>query len=323
MLRSFRAPGRVNLIGEHTDYAGGLVLPAAIDRFVTVTGEEADGVELQSEGAPAGWERYVEAVVEEVVAATGLRGRITSDLPIGAGLASSAALEVAVAVALCGVAGREIEPLELAEACRRAEERAVGVPCGIMDQAASLLGRAGHAVLLDCSTLEHRLVRLPADLALVVIHSGIERRLEDAPYAQRRAELEAGHPLRVRHVESENKRVLAVAEALEADDRAALGRLFREGHASLRDDFEVSTPELDLLVDLAYEADAVAARLTGAGFGGAIVVLADVEAAEPLGAEVTARYADRTGRTGRVLVCLAADGAAEVDPGYTEPPERP
>jgi galactokinase len=192
-----------------------------------------------------------------------------------------------------------------------------------MDQAASLLGRADHAVLLDCSTLEHRLVRLPADLALVVVHSGIERRLEDAPYAQRRAELEAGNPRRVRHVESENERVRAVANAFERDDRAALGRHFREGHESLRDDFEVSTPELDLLVELAYESGAVAARLTGAGFGGAIVVLADVERADSLGADVIARYADRTGLKGRALVCRAADGAAEVDRGYTENPERP
>jgi galactokinase len=321
-----RAPGRVNLIGEHTDYAGGLVLPAAIDRAVTVTGvrartirltsdREAEPVELEADGSSeaAGWGRYVSAVAAELDTlgrpAIGLAGRVGSDLPSGIGLASSAALEVAVALALCEVARFALEPLELAEACRRAEERAVGVPCGIMDQAASLLARAGHALLLDCSTLEHRHVPTPAGLALIVIHSGVERTLESSAYAQRRAEVEAGDERRLRHVRSENERVRGAVVALEADDRAALGRLFRASHDSLRDDFEVSTPELDLLVELAYEEGAIAARLTGAGFGGAILALAAGRDTEVLGVGVAARYEASTGRKAQVLVSRPADGA--------------
>jgi galactokinase len=326
-VRTFRAPGRVNLIGEHTDYAGGLVLPAAIDRAVTVTGEPAEVIRLRSGrdprpvevradggGSATGWGRYVAAVAAELDALgrppVGFAGRVASDLPSGSGLASSAALEVAVACALCGTAEFAVEPLELADACRRAEERAVGVPCGVMDQAASLLGRAGHALLLDCSTLEHRHVPIPAELALVVIHSGVERTLASSAYAQRRAEVEAGDERRLRHVRSENERVLAVADALEADDRPALGRLFRAGHESLRDDFEVSTPELDLLVDLAYDEGVVGARLTGAGFGGAILALAEISDAEALGVRVASRYRPRSGLEAQVLVCHAAEGAA-------------
>lgn len=327
MALSFRAPGRVNLIGEHTDYAGGLVLPVAIDRSVTVSGAPAEDIRLTSDEAQPGWQRYVDAVVHELAELgrppAGFHGRVSSDLPIGAGLASSAALEVGVALALCAVAELALEPLALAEACRRAEERAVGVPCGIMDQAVSLLGRADHAVLLDCGSLEHRLVPLPRGLVLVVVHSGIERRLEESGYAQRRTELEAGHPRRRRHFESENERVREVVAALERDDRAALGRLFADGHASLRDDFEVSTPELDLLVELAYDAGAVAARMTGAGFGGSIVALAGADRAEAIAADVAQRYEEKTGRRAGPLVTHAADGAAEIDPGYTGPPERP
>jgi galactokinase len=327
VARSFRAPGRVNLIGEHTDYAGGLVLPAAIDRAVTVTGEPADVIRLVSgrdpepvelgadgSGSAEGWGRYVSAVAGELDTLgrpqVGFDGRVTSDLPDEIGLSSSAALEVAVARALCDAAGFELEPLELADACRRAEERAVGVPCGLMDQAASLLGRAGHALLLDCATLEHRHVPIPTELVLVVIHSGVERSLESSEYAQRRAEVGAGDARRLRHVSSENERVLAVVDALEAGDRAALGRLFRAGHESLRDDFEVSTPELDLLVELAYAEGSIAARLTGAGFGGAIVALAEAAGAHALGTRVAGRYWARTSLQAQVLVCRAADGAA-------------
>jgi galactokinase len=265
------APGRVNLIGEHTDYAGGLVLPVAIDRFATVTGHRAETFGVESELAAA--------VAAELGLDVGFEGRIESTIPAGAGLASSAAVEVAVAGALCEAAGVRLEPLELAEHCRRAEERATGVPCGLMDQAAAVLGSAGHALLLDCGDLSYEHVELP-EVELVVLDSGIRRRLEDGRYAQRRAEVEAGEPARVRHVETENERVRSAVDALRSGDLPELGRILVAGHESLRDDFEVSLPELDALVEAALAAGAYGARLTGAGFGGCVLALAAPDRAQ-------------------------------------------
>jgi galactokinase len=279
MSSSVWAPGRVNLIGEHTDYSGGLVLPVAIQLGITLTFERADRIALESGDGTHGWERYVTAVADELHAlgrpSVGIEGRVEADLPQGAGLGSSGALEVAVALALCEAAGFELEPMQLALACRRAEQRAVGVPSGILDQAASLLARDGSALLLDCGTLEHRWVPFPDDIALLVLDSGERHTLESSGYADRRRELEAGQPPRVRHVESENERVRAAVAALEAGDVAALGPLFAASHASLRDDYEVSTPALDVLVQAALDAGAFAARMTGGGFGGSIVALAE------------------------------------------------
>jgi galactokinase len=359
-LRQYLAPARVNLIGEHTDYSGGFVLPAAIDRGISLAARASGGVvRLDSAAHPgtveipagggghaSGWGRYVAAVVEELALAgrpaAGLDGHLTTDIPAGGGLSSSAALEVVLATALCDVAEFTLEPLELALLCQRAELRAVGVPCGIMDQSASILGRAHQAVLLDCASLAFRHVPLPPGVALVIIQSGVERQLETTGYAQRRGELEAGIAAiggslrevgpddldrrlagvaeiparRVRHVVEENARVLAVEAALtraEGPDAEALGRLFAEGHASLRDLFEVSLPELDLLVALAGEEGAIAARMTGGGFGGAIVVLAWAEAAEALGQRVAERYAAQArGRRATPFVCAAAEGARRV-----------
>lgn len=283
------APGRVNLIGEHTDYAGGLVLPIAIQLGITLEVEEV-GCELSLRSdRSAGWERYVEAVEAELAALgrpdVGFRGTLSSTLPVGAGLSSSAALTVAVALALCAVAEWELPPLELADACRRAEQRAVGVPVGILDPAASLLGRDDHALLLDCSSLEHRWVRVPREAAFVVLDSGVARTLEHSAYAERRAELEAGVPARVRHVRTENERVTAFVEALGRCDLAAAGELLLASHASLRDDFEVSTPELDALVDSACSAGAYGARLVGGGFGGSVLALVDRDGARGFVAE--------------------------------------
>ncbi|HZR96421.1 MAG TPA: galactokinase family protein [Gaiellaceae bacterium] len=305
-MRTFFAPGRVNLIGEYTDLVGGLVLPAAIDRGIRLECEPADRTELSTSEDVEGWQRYVDAVAAELRELgrpeVAVRGALSSTLPIGAGLSSSAALEVVVGLALCAVAGFELEPLELAKALRRAEHRAVGVPSGIMDQAASLLGRAGHALLLDTSTLSYEHVPLPAELAIAIVDSGVERRLEGTGYATRKRELEEGHPKRLRHVETENERVRAVVAALRADDRPELGRLFRAGHESLRDDLEVTTPELDDLVERAYALGAVAARMTGGGFGGAVVALVESEHADS--------FVDRFERA---FVTHAADGAREVD----------
>src|SRR5262245_36291778 len=346
------APGRVNLIGEHTDYSGGLVLPAAIQFGITLRASAAAGnVRLDSPrfgpgesfdadgGGPpaAGWARYGQGVAAALATLgrppVGLVGRVESDLLPGAGLSSSAALEVAIALALCAVAGFELEPLELALACQRAELRAVGVPCGILDQAACLLGRAGTALLLDCGTLVHRHVELPAQAGLVVVDSGVERSLETSAYAERRTELERAMRLvgaerstevgladldgldhvslrRLRHVVTENGRVRAFVTALEAGELDTAGTLLRESHASLRDDYEVSIGELDLLVDLATGAGAYGARLLGGGFGGAILALVDAARADDVGTRIAAAYAARTGRETVPLVAVPSAGAS-------------
>lgn len=295
MALTFWAPGRVNLIGEHTDYSGGLVLPVAIDLGIELAATPAERISLVSEGEAVkleadgtgdaqGWGRYVAAVALELAGlgrpAVGLEGVVEADLPRGAGLGSSGALEVVVALALCAAADFDLQPLELAQACQRAERRAVGVPSGILDQAASLLGRDGQALLLDCGTLERRWIDLPPELGILVVDSGERHSLESSGYADRRAELEAGDPRRVRHVAGENERVLELVKALERNDVQALGSLFLESHASLRDDYEVSTHTLDAVVAAALEAGALGARMTGGGFGGSIVALAERENAD-------------------------------------------
>jgi galactokinase len=324
----YHAPGRVNLIGEHTDYAGGLVLLVAIDRGVTVTCEPAGRIRLRSTADPArveGFGRYVEALAAELeadgITPAGIDGRIDADLPVGAGLASSAALLVAVGLALLDAAGAELDPMRLADACRRAEERAVGVPCGIMDQAVAILAEPGCALLLDCGSLAHRQVSLPAGLGLVVADSRTPRRLADTGYATRRAELEralagdldATTSRRLRHFHSENARVEAAAAALEAGDVDALGAILAAGHASLRDDYEVSTPELDLLVALALGAGAWAARMTGGGFGGAIVALAPEERCPAIAAAVADGYREAAGIVTEPIVARSAGGAGRLD----------
>ncbi len=359
---SILAPGRVNLIGEHTDHSGGLVLPVAVDRGVTVQWRpDAEVIRLRSAAFPetvvelaadgtsahglAGWGRYAAAVAalltERGRPAVGLDGWVTSTLPIGAGLSSSAGLTVAVGLALCRAACFELSQLQLAHVCREAEYRAVGVPVGLMDPAVCLLARRGHALLLDCASDEHRLIPLPESLAVVVLDSGVRHQLEHSGYATRRAELEralvalkgAGPSQvsveeaeaaarvanvdeiairRLRHVVSENERVRACVRMLESPhgpDRRALGSLFHAAHASLRDDFEVSTPEIDSLVELAYDHGALAARLTGGGFGGSVVALAIVGEAEAFTTEVTQAYVARTGRDGTGFVCETADAA--------------
>ncbi|MFA9432238.1 galactokinase [Egicoccus sp. AB-alg2] len=318
-MTRFLAPGRANLIGEHTDHTDGLVLPVAIDRGVTLEADlggdrivlrsaDADGeVDVAADGSETpteGWGRFVAAVAAELAEAgcapVGMHGELHSDLPQGAGLSSSAALEVVLATALADAAEFDCPPLELAALCRRAERRAVGVPSGIMDQAASILGRADHAVLLDCGTLEYRHVPLPTDHVLLVADSGVRRQLETSGYAARSEELAAALPVldgrnpstvgveeldelladlpevparRLRHVVTENERVRQTEAALREGRLDDLAVLFAAGHASLRDDYQVTIPELDRLVELARDGGATAARMTGGGFGGAIIAL--------------------------------------------------
>jgi galactokinase len=365
-LRVVRAPGRVNLIGEHTDYNDGFVLPAAIglethiaflrtdDRRVELvldaSGARA-GFELDAIGVPVGdWIDYAAGTAVELQAAgaslSGLRGVVSGTLPISAGLSSSAALEVAVALALLeppDPAAHGLGGLALARLAQRAENRFVGVQCGLMDQFAVTMGRADHALFLDCRTLDWRPVPLALDdHALVVLHTGSERRLEASAYNARRvqceravAEIAGDHPQvralrdvdgpmlaaaasrldpethrRCRHVVEENARVLAAVAALASGDLGTLGRLFAESHASLRDLYEVSSPELDALVEIATAVDGVAAaRMTGAGFGGATINIVHRDAVAPLRAAVNAEYPARTDLFPAVYVVEPVDGA--------------
>jgi galactokinase len=346
--RGFRAPGRVNLMGDHTDYYEGLVLPLAIElECVVASSRNEDGrVRVRSldeepavevggdgadEGAPPGWGRYVAGVVRALAERgrepAGIDAVLASSVPPGSGLSSSAALEVALALALCDAAGLDLDATELALACQRAEHLATGVPSGIMDQLAATSGAEGHALLIDCRSLEHERVPMPEGLEVLVVHSGKDRELEDTPYAERRAageaiasalgldslrdatlEQVADEPI-ARHVVTENERVRRTAAALATGDRAALAELFTASHRSLRDDYRVSTPELDLLVAALIEAGAVGARLTGAGFGGAVVALCEAGAAEAVAHAAAERYAAETGIEPASWVTRAAAAA--------------
>jgi galactokinase len=291
-----RAPGRVNLIGEHVDYLGGVVLPAAIDRYTEVTGEPADEWSIQS--AVAGGLAYVRAVGEELGAGPQAVA-VRSDLPPAAGISSSAALLVAVAAGL----RPRMDGREAALACQRAEQRATGVQVGVMDQFASALGRRGHALLLDCATLEYEAVPFPDELVIAVIDSGEHRSLASTPYNQRRREAEAGDVRRRRHVESEIARVHAFVQAMRRRDFERMGALMKESHRSLRDDFEVSTPTVDALVEEAWAVPGcLGARIMGAGFGGSVIALV----------ERGHQYAFVAAIRRPIILCATADGAFAV-----------
>jgi galactokinase len=365
-----RAPGRVNLIGEHVDYNGGLVLPVAIDRSAWIAAarseEEATTVEAVDLGAnvrfapgrlasktdagggrlPA-WACYPAAVAwvlgEHGLAATTVDAVLASDVPIGAGLSSSAAVEVAFAKMWHALGGGRASDLDLARFCQQAENAYVGVACGLMDPFTSLHGRRGHALLLDCRSFEWKTVRLPADTAIVISDTRVRRELAASEFNLRRqqceqavailrralpgartlrdvsrAELERlGSELppllfrRARHVVEEIARVQEVIPDVERGNTAALGRAMTAAHRSGRDLYEVSCRELDVLVESAVRIDGCyGARLTGAGFGGCTVSLVDVGCADRFSTELSRAYLAETGRTPEIWICAAEDGAS-------------
>jgi galactokinase len=359
-----RAPGRVNLIGEHTDYNDGFVLPAAIEREVLIAlGPQDEGMTVmrsldyphevefelrdieRAEDDP--WGNYVRAVAwalqDAGIEISGFHGVGQGDVPIGSGLSSSAALEVAVALAYQAVSGFEMDGATMAKVCQRAENGFVGVNCGIMDQFVSRLAQKDHALLIDCRSLEYRPVPFPAQGAKIVIADTRKRRgLVDSEYNARRSECEEAVRIlsqslpgiralrdvtveqfeslkdrlpetarrRARHVITENERALAATDALTSGDLETFGRLMNASHVSLRDDYEVSCKELDVMAELAWETPGVlGSRMTGAGFGGCTVSLVRDDAVECFCRTVPAQYQERTGLEPSLYVTEAAAGA--------------
>lgn len=352
-----RAPGRVNLIGEHTDYNDGFVLPMAIERAVWIAlrprgdgevrvhsldfGEDAAfALDPLERGGPA-WSEYLRATAWALAQAghrlQGWEGVMASDVPIGAGLSSSAALELATARAFAAVSSVDWDPAAMAKLAQLAENRWVGVNCGIMDQMISASGEEGHAVLIDCRSLETRSVPLPGGTVVVILDTATRRGLVDSAYNERRAQCEAAaahfgasalrdvsaeafveriHELdevtvrRARHVITENDRTRAAAEVMSRGDAWRLGALMNVSHLSLRMDFEVSSPALDTMVEIAQaHPGCFGARMTGAGFGGCAVALVDRAASDAFVRDVAAEYARRTGLAPQVYVTGAAAGA--------------
>lgn len=374
--RIYQAPGRVNLIGEHTDYNDGFVMPAAIgfytrasvaprhDRKLVIHSENySEQVEFDLDHLPATgaghWSDYVIGVVKMLERSGkklgGANLLVDGDVPLGAGLSSSASIEVAVGYALLDLADHALDRTEIGQTkidrtklallCQQAENDFVGARCGIMDQFVASHGKRGHALLLDCRSLEYRQLPLPGDAALAICNTMVKHSHAKGEYNQRRAECEAGvrvlskylpnaralrdvtpedleaygHELpdivmrRCRHVIGENARVLQAAGALELGDLQAFGNLMRQSHRSLRDDFEVSCAELDLMVELAEQAEGVyGTRMTGGGFGGCTIALVRAGCVEAFKRTVHEGYERSTGCKPEIYVCSAADGVGQV-----------
>jgi galactokinase len=362
----YRAPGRVNLIGEHTDHNEGFVMPMAIDfstwvaiapragRQIALRSENlVDAVEFdldQPETHGAGhWSDYSRGVALVLERAGyrlhGAHLLVQSEVPIGSGLSSSAAIEVATGLALLDNSGLTVAGPELARLCQQAENEFVGIRCGLMDQFISCMGQTGKALLLDCRSLEYRLLPLPDEVSVVVCNTMVKHELASSAYNARRADCEAGVRFiaavspevkslrdvniealerfgpelseqiyrRCRHVVTENARVLAAAAALERRDMTAFGEFMRESHRSLRDDYEVSCAELDLMADLGNETEGVyGARMMGGGFGGCTVNLVEKRSVEHFRARVASGYEEGTGQAPEIYVCEAAQGAERV-----------
>ncbi|NUT08979.1 MAG: galactokinase [Nonomuraea sp.] len=351
----WRAPGRVNLIGEHTDYNDGFVLPFAVPWGVSAavtprTDQTIRLLSLQSPGAPielstreeaTGWARYavgVLAMLGDRVAGADIA--VDGDVPQGAGLSSSAALEVAVASALDDVHGLGLNPMEIALLSQKAENDFVGMPCGIMDQAASALCEEGHALFLDCRSLASR--NIPLDLAaeglsMLIIDTQVHHEHAGGEYAKRRAECESAarklgvealrdvtdlaaaldrlqgdERKRVMHVVTENHRVEALIGLLRAGKVSEIGALLNASHLSLRDQYEVSSPELDVAVEAAFRGGARGARMTGGGFGGSAIALVPVDRLDGVQESVSAAYAERGFQAPRFLPAVPAKGAHKI-----------
>ena len=364
--RTFRAPGRVNLIGEHTDYNDGFVLPVSIDfhTWASVTPLESRKLQIRSENFDEEvevdlddpnitrrkhWSDYPIGVAVNLERTgyrlRGARLEIRGEVPIGSGLSSSAAIEVATACALTAISEFEIDKRELALLCRRAENEFVGARVGIMDQFVSLFGQEQKALLLDCRSLDFRLLPLPDNVRLIICNTMVKHALASSAYNERREQCEAGVKVlarhfpdivalrdatleqldqvkselpeviyrRCRHVITENARVLAAGEALEHSDLNQFGSLMAESHRSLRDDYEVSSKELDLMADFARRVEGVyGARMTGGGFGGCTVNLVAVEHADEFRERVAQWYEEAMKIKPEVYVCMPSNGAEEV-----------
>ena len=352
-----RAPGRVNIIGEHTDYNDGFVLPAAIERETCIIASpRPDGIvrlaalDLGRETSfdladvqpsrEQTWSNYVRGVAAGLLAAgfpvTGLDGMMSGDVPIGAGLSSSAAVEMAAVQAFSAAGGFTVPPAQAAVIGQKAEHRFVGTKCGLMDQLASALGQAGHVLLIDCRALNCRPVPTPAGATILIADTAVRRQLAASAYNERRGQCEAaaaalGVPAlrdatlsmlaqvampelvarRARHVIAENDRVLETVAALQQGDLQQVGRLMAASHASLRDLYQVSSLELDTMVELLQaQPGCYGARLTGAGFGGCAVALMDAGAVAAAIPAVSEAYRSRTGLTPALYSTTAAAGAS-------------
>ena len=361
--RIYRAPGRVNLIGEHTDYNEGFVMPAAINfsTFVAITKrddqvlkihsdifkEEAE-IDLAQDATPGRkhWSDYPLGVAIKLKEAghniSGANLLVHGEVPLGSGLSSSAAIEVSTGLALLDISGVKIDRLKLAKICQKAENEFVGARTGLMDQFIACFGKADHAVMLDCRSLESRALPLPDDVKLVVCNTMVKHELASSEYNARREQCEEGVRIlsqhlpsvnslrdvapddverfraelgevvfkRCLHVTAENYRVLKAADALRDRDLKTFGKLMYESHQSLRDDYEVSCKELDVMVDLAKPIEGVfGARMTGGGFGGCTINLVDVDAVDEFTQTIKNGYAEATGKHAEVYVCSTADGA--------------
>lgn len=359
----------MNLIGEHTDYNDGFVLPVAIgfccwvagarrsDRKLVVHSEnfnETVEARLDSLAPPSKkhWANYplgvAWALEQSGKRLSGADLLIAGEVPLGAGLSSSAAVEVAVGLALLSQTGHEVDRTELAKLCQRAENEFVGARCGIMDQFVSCHGRAGHALLLDCRSLEFELVKLPVEVQLVIFNTMVKHEIGSGEYNTRRAECEEGvrklqsvlpgiralrdvtlaqleeHQglleqkvfSRSRHVITENERVAKAVEAFKRGDLATLGPLMRDSHRSLRDDYQVSCGELDLMTEIAVaQRGVIGARMTGGGFGGCTINLVKASVVDEFKRQVSAQYFEKTGLSPEIYVSSASEGARQMDAG--------
>ncbi|MDP8242732.1 MAG: galactokinase [Candidatus Hinthialibacter antarcticus] len=364
-----QAPGRVEILGNHTDYNGGHVLTVAIDRTIAIAGSRNDSdvvrvfsnvigemtefpIHSLKHDDASPWTDYVKGVADQVqklgVTLGGFDAVICGDLPIGAGVSSSAALETSTALLLKALFPYDIEPMELAQLCRRAENEFVGMPCGLLDQFTSTFGKDNAMLWLDCDTLEHEAFVMPTPAPKIVLcHSGVKHKLVEGEYKSRRDQcVEAARVLgektgksprflrdityeeflqyqselkpvvqrRAQHIMEENRRVLAGVEALKSGDLVQLGKCIFESHASSRDLFENTCPELDILIEEAKQiAGCYGAKMTGGGFGGATVNLIEASKIDAFTKTITARYKDRTGLSCNPMICEAASGARILD----------